>query len=377
MSRIVDKSMRVPDGKPVRWLEKNYKHYLNRTTILYGRTNTGKTTIIDEIMFLCKPYISFVFVICQSSETNDAFRGKVPDSCIKTGITKTWVERFLVEQKNRAALYKMVNNIETLQKLFAKIKNSQQAQIERLIIDKTRNAMYEIERDVRLDHAHKKFKENEIKHIQNEHLRDLYKKAIRSAKPYLLNQINQQDSKSAYGHAFSPEETCCVKFLDFQPHAMLIFDDCAAIFKKWVKESPAIKEMIYTNRHIFLTIVATAQSDKEVDSELRDNALVSIFTTRESATLNFTRASNGYSKEQKTRSGLCIHEVFKLDYEGHKHHKKLVYMMNDPLDPYYYTIADIYPPFKVGCPAIWEIDKKINAGDKHSERINNWASKYS
>ena len=51
-----DKSLCLSDKTKLKWLPKNHKDYLNRTTIIYGRTNSGKSTIIDDIMYLCKDY---------------------------------------------------------------------------------------------------------------------------------------------------------------------------------------------------------------------------------------------------------------------------------------------------------------------------------
>ena len=44
-----DKSLHLSDRSKLRWLPKNSSYFLNRTTIIYGRTNSGKSTIVEEI----------------------------------------------------------------------------------------------------------------------------------------------------------------------------------------------------------------------------------------------------------------------------------------------------------------------------------------
>ena len=75
-----DKSITLPDKTKLKWFEKDYKNYLNKTTIVYGRTNSGKSTIIEEIMYLCKDYIPTVFVIAPTNSSNNAYTNKIPTS---------------------------------------------------------------------------------------------------------------------------------------------------------------------------------------------------------------------------------------------------------------------------------------------------------
>ena len=174
------------------------------------------------------------------------------------------------------------------------------------------------------------------------------------------------------------EELCCVNYLDFKPHVLLIFDDCASIFKKWVKESTVIKEMFYNGRHYYITIIITAQDDKEIVSELRKNAIINIFTTHQSAQANFTRSANAYPKHERERADLCIKKIFKQDSQK-KNFKKLVYVQNNDDDPFYYTIADLYGNFRVGCPALWKLDEKINESKpsiNHSDGAGQFFAKY-
>ena len=66
----------------VKELEKQYDYFLNKTTILFGATNSGKTTILLEMLYLLKDKIPSIFVFCPTSDSNKSFEGIVPDPFI-------------------------------------------------------------------------------------------------------------------------------------------------------------------------------------------------------------------------------------------------------------------------------------------------------
>lgn len=345
-----NKDLSLEDGTNLKWFNNDYNCFLNKTSIIYGRTQSGKSTIIDEIMFLLKDYIAIPFVICQSSITisSSPYFGKLPNNCIKSGVTKEWLENFMEMQKGKAAIYKTANDIKTLKNLFNKIKTSESGEAEAAIQQYGERYVRNISANVRLDFGQKRDQITNINNIQELHLVTLYKKSIRKNKFTLENNST-----------LAPDERCCVNYLDFNPNTMLIFDDCAASFKKWVKESTSIKEMFYNGRHYYITQIISSQDDKELESELRKNALVSIFTTQQAATANFERKSNSYSKSEIKRAELCARRVFSTSDNLAKNYKKLVYLQNGDINPFCYTIATIHDNFRIGCDAVWDLDTKI------------------
>lgn len=113
-------------------------------------------------------------------------------------------------------------------------------------------------------------------------------------------------------------------------------------------------------------MIITSQDDKEIDSEIRKNATVNIFTTAQVALSNFQRSSNSYPKMEKQRAELCINSIF-MKGDKDRNYKKLIYFQKDDKDKFYYTIADLYDDFKMGCPGLWELNtriKELNGNDK-------------
>jgi predicted ATPase len=48
------RDLKTPGGIVVPWLEKTADNYLDKTTFIFGGTGSGKSTIIEEILYLCK-----------------------------------------------------------------------------------------------------------------------------------------------------------------------------------------------------------------------------------------------------------------------------------------------------------------------------------
>jgi predicted ATP-binding protein involved in virulence len=363
---MTNKDLVLDDGTTMKWFSKEHDYFLNRTTIIYGKTGSGKSTIIDEIMYLLKDHIAVPFVICQSSITVESspYYGKIPNNCIKSNVTKEWLETFMENQKGKAALYRTANNINNIKSVFDRIKNNDSAHLEASIQQQTEKVINITNSNPKLDFAEKKTRIKDIENIRDKNLILLYKTTIRK------NKLSLESDKT-----LSHNEKCCVNYLDFNPNAMLIFDDCASKFKTWVRDSTTIKEMIYNGRHYYITQVISAQDDKEIDSELRKNAMVSAFTTQQSATANFERKSNSYLKPEIKRAALCAKRIFSTNDNG-KNYKKMIYLQNGDTNPFAYTIANIYDDFRVGCSGIWTIDEKLNEMRQNENSGNAFYNKY-
>jgi hypothetical protein len=352
MNNVANKDLVLADGSRLKWFKKDYKNFLNKTTLIYGRTQSGKSTIIDECLYLCKDHLAAVFVICQSSVTvtSSPYYGKIPDNCIKSDVTMEWLEKFMEIQKGRAAIYKTANDLAILKAVFDKVKTSADNQMYECINNKAEQFTRKINENSKTDYAQKYEQFKKLNSERDTHLTALYKSIIRKNKSKLL-AIN----------GLSNEERCCINYIDFNPNIALILDDCASKFKKWTRESSIISELFYNGRHSYVTQFISLQDDKEIDSQLRKNALVSIFTTNTASNANFSRAANSYPRSEKHYAELCAEKVFNAVENSGMNYKKLVYLSNtDAANPFAYMIADIYEPFKVGSQSLWELDEKIS-----------------
>jgi type IV secretory pathway VirB4 component len=51
------KTLYTSKNEPIRWFERTADCFLDKTTLIFGGTGSGKTTIIEEILYICKDYI--------------------------------------------------------------------------------------------------------------------------------------------------------------------------------------------------------------------------------------------------------------------------------------------------------------------------------
>ena len=344
------KDLRLEDDSYIQWLQKNSKVYIDKTILIYGKRRSGKSVIVDEIMYLCKDDIPSIYVICKSVSANNPYLGKVPKQCIKSSISQQWVENFLAVQKNRAKIYNIANQMNILSSIFSKLNIRELTIIRDKIISSTKMSIAEINNSS-MNYGKKKEQIAKIEKYEGQKLYNLYKLTI------IYRQI--QLDKLIKQNKLTKLEICAVNYASFRPHVMLIFDDCASNFKKWCKESPEIKEMFYNGRWYYITLIVTTQSDTEIVPEMRQNAAMSIYTTNQSAIGSFNRKTDAFPRYIKKRAELCIKRVFKQETLEGKNFKKLVYLDDDGEDPFYYTIADWPLEFRMGGDSLWKISDKL------------------
>ena len=61
--------------------------HLHKTTLVFGSSGSGKTTIMEEILYLLKNHIPNYLVIC-SITTSQPYLKKLPAMCVKEDFTK-------------------------------------------------------------------------------------------------------------------------------------------------------------------------------------------------------------------------------------------------------------------------------------------------
>jgi len=357
------------DGSKIYFMPKNFKLFLRKLTLIFGGSGSGKSILLDEIMNLLHNHIPTVFVIARTNTANAAYDGKVAPICIQDGRnakkTVKWLEDFLIRQKNAANAYTKAHDLKILKPLFDKVANQKCVMLENKIIERTRANLIYVAADPSLNPAARRTQKKKIEKKRGETLMILYRSVLRCRKDDL--------EKNKAG--LTEDQAVALAFLDFNPHAMLILDDCASQFKLWAKMSTAIKELFYEGRHYFITTAIISQDDKEIDSELRKGSMVSLFATDQIAISNFTRVSNSYPKHIAQKAKLCIEAVFKQEKGEPEHFQKLAYIRG-VADPFRYTVADLYDDFRMGSPAMWEFSKRIEESSNKRRTSNPLVEKY-
>jgi hypothetical protein len=357
----MSRDLLLSDNTKLEWMSKNPNLFLNKSIVLYGLSGTGKTSIIVDILYFLRNHISFPFIITKSQASAERNYGKcVPRGCIKWNLSKEWLETFIIKQSERAKIYDEVNKLENLKKVFDMIDNNTGHVIEMQIINDAECRIQAIELNHNLSFPKKSSLKKGIFKARDEALSVLYKKFIRAYRVE-LEGIHPEMSRVSQ---------LVVKFLDFMPHALLVFDDCAFMIKQWVKESTAIKNLFYQGRHYYTTFLLGTQADKELDPELRKSAYISVFTTIQDVISGFSKASNAFPEHDRKKAMLCANAVFKPDgIVSCDNYQKLVYIRQDVSNPFRYTIAELHEEedFRIGADCVWELDEMLYPRDKEKK----------
>lgn len=359
----MSKDLQLADGTKLSWLSKSPYTFLNKSIVLYGLSGTGKTSIILDILYILRNHISFPFIITKSQASAERNFGRcIPRGCIKWNLTKDWLERFIIKQTDRANIYDAVNKLDNLKRVFDMIDNKTATILETQIINDAECRIQAIELNSNISFAKKTTLIKGIKKAQNDALSNLYKKFIRAYRVEL----------EAARHNMDRESQLVIKYLDFMPHALLVFDDCAFMIKTWVKESTSMKDLFYQGRNYYTTILLGTQADKELDPEIRKSAYISMFTTIQDVISGFSKASNCFPDNDRKRALQCANAVFVPDgIMSDDNYQKLAYIRHDTNNPFRYTIADIHdddPDFRFGSDSVWQLDEKLNPRDENASK---------
>ena len=238
----------------------------------------------------------------------------------------------------------MVNNKDRLRRLFLKVSNMKLRETEATVVASAQDLIHRTENDESLDFIQRKKDISDVKKSRDEYLTTLYKHVIRVNRRRLIKMH------------LSDEEMFVVKYLDFNPNILIVFDDCGAVFTKKMQKNKTVQKVFFQGRHSYITTIFVFQDDINLESSLRKNAFMNIFTTQQCAQAYFERSSNNFSKDERKTATKIINTI--LSPARKKEHRKLVYM-RDAENPFFYTVAGLYDTFKFGCPALWKYCNKL------------------
>lgn len=332
----------------VKFLDKSYKHYLNRSTILFGASDSGKSTVLIEILYLLKEHVPNIFVFSPTAEDNNAFTGIVPDPLIYKTVDVNVLEAIYMRQKAATRIYNTVNNLQSLRAMFSRVATSKDVESAKTAYVNAIHIIQRKESDPSIGFADKKHAISEVKRVRDAYLTKLYKNVVRSNKQRLKNM------------RLTDVEKYVVKYLDFNPNCVVVLDDCGAELKKFQK-TEVYKKIMFQGRHNFINTVLTLQDDLGLESDIKKNAFVSVFTTAQCASAYFDRKSNSFLKKERDEAAKVIDSIF--SEAGQKSFRKFVYLRRDPF-PWRYTIADQHEEFRFGNASLWRMCDKLTRENK-------------
>lgn len=339
-----DKTIYTTEGDPIPWFPKDVNNHLDKTTLIFGGTGSGKTTVIEEILYLLKDYVPNFLVI--APRTSDAaYRRKLPSRCIKDDFTKERLQKLWNRQYYATQLYNTANDINILESLFKVAPDRESIVMLEAIKRKASDMIKVIEMSPNLDFGQKKAQKTAIEELQIKKIKIIYRDAVRKNKHMIERNPD-----------LTTQQKIALEYLDFNPRLCLIIDDCSEKFQVWMKffkknEVNPFESIFYKNRWNYLTLVFAAHDDKLVNTELRKNSRVTVYTNSQALVTSINRAGNGFTPKEKKEAMRYATKIFGDEEKGVKTHQKMCYIREDP-HPFKYLIANLYPDFNLACTPI-------------------------
>lgn len=333
-------------GREIPEFDKGLDYFLNRSIILYGASNSGKSTIIKDILHLLRKIIPNICVICPTNKLNGSYDGLIPKPLIHSEVKENLLNDILKRQSLNVKIYNLVNDKEKLEFLYSKMIDKNSKLLEK-IMSAYDSVKTNLERSGERDLLKKLNKEHEARIIS------FYKDTIFSNVKHIQTiDLNENDKM-------------LMKHVHINPNFLIIIDDAAVSANVWCKYA-SVKELFFNGRHHRVTFMIAFQDDKLLESSLRKNAFINIFTTEKVCNAYFNRSANNFSSQEKTMMADVASAVFKQSKSKEDNYKKLVYL-RESTPPYRWTQASLVKDFVFGsahlikyCEQVAKDDKELN-----------------
>lgn len=328
---------------PLEFFNKNPKSIKCKSIMFYGASGSGKSTVIKDFMFSMKHLFPRVIIFSPTAELTADYKGLVPDCLIYETITLDNLSNILSIQQEASEVYKISNNIEILKKLFRRIESPPKRE---------RITRIETIKQSAINQAKLLDNPSERKKAEDE-VMESYQKALIENYKSMISENDAFLKKSD----LTEEEERVLRFINYIPDILVIFDDAATELKTLVRKGKkennnVIHDFFFKGRHFNITHFYSFQDDSNLDTDIKKNAFISIFTTEQVANAFFNRSANNFNKDFIWKAHNCAAKVFKEDDEKSKHHRKLVYIRLENSLKYY--TASICGDFKMCSETVWK-----------------------
>jgi energy-coupling factor transporter ATP-binding protein EcfA2 len=344
---------------PLEDLKFNYKLFLDKSTLIFGESDSGKSTIIKDMAFILKPHIDQVLVISPSDKKNKSYTEYlIPRPCVHDKITDKLLNDMWQRQEALGNIYVRANNINVLKGLFNRVATDSARGLIASINAKKAACINELN-----ENASSGFSTTDVSSKISEIENDANELTIKMYKHFIGRNLD------AYrGVHLSRDEKLAIQYLDTNPRLLFILDDCTSELEKF-KKHPVVQELFYQGRWSFITLIIAAHTDKSLPPELKTNSFVKIFTLDSAARGYYIRPSTALDKDTKNMILSAISETF----TPAKRYQKLVYIRGT--NKFYKYTAEKHPPFRFGADIIWQFCQMITS-DTENMPNNRFMSKF-
>ncbi|MAR56914.1 MAG: hypothetical protein CMM93_07000 [Rickettsiales bacterium] len=267
------------------------KMFLNRSTIFYGESGTGKSYLLNDYLKVLANEVFCMIAISRTGHTDKSFplTEYTPTPLIYTRLNPEILESIYKAAEKRAEIYREVNKIENLEKGLKVILDVYKKNDDYLY-KKTRNYAQSIRKYRKKHYSNAESKNEKLKAEVT--LVKMYRYLLKKGYKYI------SDNKIDLLEAYSESDLISVIFCKLNPNILILFNDVGDDVKTMKKAHQAyISNLFSMGRHLCITVCFLLQNITQVDPGIRKNANINIFT--EERVINAIVDSNKLKHERK------------------------------------------------------------------------------
>lgn len=334
----------------------NPKYFLGRTTILYGESGSGKSTIAVHILKTLAGSCDQIIIFSPSDPQNKTYsNGIVSTPLIHYNVTLKVLQDIWDRQEMMSAVYKRANNPDVLKRLYSRLSLPHVDES----LSRARKMREETVRKIQEQYMDKGVvakKKQEVDEKFDELVLLIYKRYIAENRQRLMSSLSSDDTEGKF----------CLEYLGFNPNMVIVFDDCSAQLQtKEIKKSKVFKDLFYRNRWANISVIICAHNDKNLEQDIRKNGFVNIFTTKSCAMGFFINKTNYFDTDTIAIAKAAIKHI----HEPKVGHQRLAYLREE--NKFYRVTAKIFPGFSFGSSAVRQFCNQIRDNGAISVDRNN------
>lgn len=315
----------------------DYKWFLNKSCIIYGRSGSGKSHIIKHILYLLRAHVPTTIAFSMSEKNNSNYsRAMIPRCLVLDNVTREAVHSIAQRQNRARLIYERAHNTDILRDLFVRVATQKQQD--------------------QADQLRATYDEIATKYTISDALDAQYKTS-------LCNLYGSVIDRAQFDEAdLSDDELFAIKWHNFNPNITVVFDDCSTDLAK-LKGCADVLEQIFQGRHYFCTSIIALHNESMVLPAMRSNVGLSLFTDQQTARQWAMRPTNGF---QKSKRDILVQYADRVCVTPP--HTKMVYRDDAP----YLVSIPTHTDFSAVSQSVRDFCASVARNDQRSATTESW-----
>lgn len=304
--------------------------FLNRTTAVFGPSNSGKSLIADNILYTLRKRIPTVVGYIGSPNDMNGVQKHFPKGSFTGKLTFENFSAIGARLKNMAGVYNKVNNVANLKRFIEKyVSNSSYRQDISDITYKMNRSI----NDIRAQYASVSGGEQKIQKIKDlttNEVKNVYKSTIYRNREHIMNN---------YGTQLNDDELLILHYINYIPNMLCMIDDMTSkiiSISKKKTQGEAFQDIFTQGRWWYLTLIMLLHADNSIPGEIKKGMFITIFTEASQVNHFFNSKALHFSKDMIKEATDIANDLYK---SWNTHYRCLVYIREDPV-PFRYYIGN-------------------------------------